>query len=419
MTATPTVTASPQPTATPSTVYTSVYYPEQTATPSPEPTPVPTPVPTPEPTPVPTPEPTPVPTPEPTPVPTPEPTPTPDTTAPEVDTAKFAAVDNYNGTLDQLFGAESAVSEEGAVVQAYPWNDFNENGLVDADELYTAMPLGVSLADGSVPAADIGDLSAGNYTVVITATDSEGNESTKDAEHAFSFSLTKNEVPDITAPKVDVLKFTAVDNYNGTQDQLTGAVAAISEQDAEVKVYSWNDVNENSQVDEGELGAALSVGTSAEDGSVAAANIGDLPAGNYHFVITATDASGNESAKDAEHVIEITLQKSAAPTLPSLIYGFDGGGGSKTKYFTPGSTVSTIRFDFFSSEKFTNAIIEVTLEGLTFSTNDYYNISGWVHPTADQISNDGHTLTFTGSASGTSDISFELQSKNIPPPELT
>ncbi|MEJ9164508.1 S-layer homology domain-containing protein, partial [Paenibacillus graminis] len=81
VTATPAVTASPQPTATPLTVYTSVYYPEQTAAPSPEPTaaptPEPTPVPTPEPTPVPTPEPTPVPTPEPTPVPTPEPTPVP------------------------------------------------------------------------------------------------------------------------------------------------------------------------------------------------------------------------------------------------------------------------------------------------------------------------------------------------------
>ncbi len=439
VTATPTVSASPQPTATPLTVYTSVYYPEQTAAPSPEPTaaptpeptpvptpeptpvptPEPTPVPTPEPTPVPTPEPTPVPTPEPTPVPTPEPTPvptpepTPDTTAPDVDAAKFAAVDNYNGTLDQLYGVESAVNEEGAVVQAYPWNDFNENGLVDADELYTAKPLGASLADGSVTAADIGDFSAGNYTVVITATDSEGNESPKDAAHAFSFSLTKNEAPDVIAPEVDVHKFTAVDNYNGTQDQITGAASAVSEQDAAVQVYSWNDVNENSQVDEGELGAALSVGTSDEDGSVPAADIGDLPAGNYHFVITATDASGNESAKDVEHAIEIILQKSTAPTLPSLLYGFDGA-GSKTKYFTPGSTASTVRFDFFSSEKFTNAIIEVTMEGLTFSTNDYYSISGWVHPTADQISNGGHTLTFTGNASATSDIAFQLQNKNIP-----
>ncbi|SDM69385.1 S-layer homology domain-containing protein [Paenibacillus jilunlii] len=447
VTATPAVTASPQPTATPLTVYTSVYYPEQTATPSPEPTatpspeptpvptpeptaaptpeptaaptPEPTPVPTPEPTAAPTPEPTAAPTPEPTPVPTPEPTPTPtpeptpDTTAPDVDAAKFAAVDNYNGTLDQLYGAEAAVSEEGAVVQAYPWNDFNENGLVDADELYTAKPLGASLADGSVTAADIGDFSAGNYTVVITATDSEGNESPKDAAHAFSFSLTKNEAPDVTAPEVDVHKFTAVDNYNGTQDQITGAASAVSEQDAAVQVYSWSDVNENSQVDEGELGAALSVGTSVEDGSVAAANIGDLPAGNYRFVITATDASGNESAKDAEHAIEIILQKSTAPTLPSLLYGFDGA-GSKTKYFTPASTATTVRFDFFSSEKFTNAVIEVTMEGLTFSTNDYYSISGWVHPTADQISNGGHTLTFTGNASATSDIAFQLQNKNIP-----
>lgn len=398
-TAIPTVTASPQPTATPSTVYTSVYYPEPTAAPTPEPTAAPTP------------EPTAAPTPEPTAAPSPEPTP--DTTAPEVAAAKFESVDNYNGTLDQLYGVEAAVSEEGAVVQAYPWEDFNENGLVDKDELDTAILLGVSLADGSVPAADIGDFPAGTYTAVITATDSAGNESPKDAAHAASFSLTKNEAPDITAPEVDVLKFTAVDHFNGTEDQLTGAASAIGEQGATVQIYSWNDANENSQVDEGELGAAFSVGTSAEDGSVAAANIGDLPAGYYRFVITATDASGNESAKDAVHAIQIILEKSAAPTLPSLLYGFDGA-GSKTKYFTPGSTAATIRFDFFSSEKFTNAIIEVTLEGLTFSTNDYYSISGWVHPTADQISNGGHTLTFTGNASATSDIAFELHDKNIP-----
>ncbi|MEK3771278.1 S-layer homology domain-containing protein [Paenibacillus sp. FSL R5-0887] len=342
----------------------------------------------------------------------------PDTTAPVVDATKFEAIDNYNGTQDQLGGLAGAIGEQGAAVQAYLWTDVNENGEVDADELGTAIALGISEADGSVSAADIGDLNAGTYRFVITAKDSSNNESAKDAAHAVTVTLSKNEVPDTSAPVVDATKFEAIDNYNGTQDQLRGLAGAIGEQGAAVQAYLWTDANENGEVDADELGTALALGTSAADGAVSAANIGNLNAGTYRFVITAKDSSNNESTKNAAHAVTIELVYGilTTPTVTSSIYGFDGGGGSKTKQLITGSTQSRIRFDFFSGESFTNAEIQVTLEGITFTTNDYYTISGWTHPTSDQISNNGHTLTFTGSNIGVSDIAFELHNKVMPAP---
>ncbi|MNB93040.1 Endo-1,4-beta-xylanase A precursor [compost metagenome] len=341
-----------------------------------------------------------------------------DTNAPMVESTKFEAIDNYNGTQDQLRGLAGAIGEQGAAVQAYLWTDANENGEVDADELGTAIALGTSEADGSVSAANIGDLNAGTYTFVITAKDSSNNESAKKAAHAVTVTLSKNEVPDTTAPVVDATKFEAIDNYNGTQDQLRGLAGAIGEQGAAVQAYLWTDANENGEVDADELGTAIALGTSAADGSVSAANIGDLNAGTYRFVITAKDSSNNESAKNAAHAVTIELVNGVltTPTVTSSIYGFDGGGGSKTKQLITGSTQSRIRFDFFSGESFTNAEIQVTLEGITFTTNDYYTISGWTHPTSDQISNNGHTLTFTGSNIGVSDIAFELHNKVMPAP---
>ncbi|MEC0129594.1 BslA/BslB family hydrophobin, partial [Paenibacillus odorifer] len=213
-------------------------------------------------------------------------------------------------------------------------------------------------------------------------------------------------------------KFEAIDNYNGTQDQLRGLAGAIGEQGAAVQAYLWTDANENNELDADELGTAIALGTSAADGSVSAANIGDLNAGTYRFVITAKDSSNNESMKNAAHAVTIELVNGVltTPTVTSSIYGFDGGGGSKTKQLITGSTQSRIRFDFFSGESFTNAEIQVTLEGMIFTTNDYYTISGWTHPTSDQISNNGHTLTFTGSNIGVSDIAFELHNKVMPAP---
>ncbi|MDH6425453.1 hypothetical protein M2111_000001, partial [Paenibacillus sp. PastH-4] len=200
--------------------------------------------------------------------------------------------------------------------------------------------------------------------------------------------------------------------------QLRGLAGAIGEQGAAVQAYLWTDANENGEVDTDELGTAIALGTSEADGAVSAANIGDLTVGTYRFVITAKDSSNNESAKNAVHAVTIELVNGilTTPTVTSSIYGFDGGGGSKTKQLITGSTQSRIRFDFFSGESFTNAEIQVTLEGITFTTNDYYTISGWTHPTSDQISNNGHTLTFTGSNIGVSDIAFELHNKVMPAP---
>ncbi|WP_179136091.1 S-layer homology domain-containing protein [Paenibacillus sp. 32352] len=341
----------------------------------------------------------------------------PDTTAPVIDASKFEAIDNYNGTEDQIRGLAGAVGEQGALVQAYPWTDANENDAVDAGELGTAIGLGSSKADGSVNAANIGDLYAGTYRFVITAKDTSSNESLKDAAHAIRVTLTKNEVPDTTAPDVDASKFEAIDNYTGTEDQLHGLAGAIGEQDALVQAYPWTDLNENDAVDAGELGTAIELGISEADGSVAAANIGNLQPGTYRFVITAKDASNNESVKDASHAVTVELVKGmlTTPTVTSTIYGFDGG-ISRTKQLVTGSTQSRVRFDFFSGESYRNGEIQVTMDALTFTTDDYYNISGWVHPTNDQISNNGHTLTFTGSNSGISDIAFELHDKVMPAP---
>ncbi|OME36589.1 hypothetical protein BSK46_17650, partial [Paenibacillus odorifer] len=172
-----------------------------------------------------------------------------DTNAPVVESTKFEAIDNYNGTQDQLRGLAGAIGEQGAAVQAYLWTDANENGEVDADELGTAIALGTSEADGSVSAANIGDLNAGTYTFVITAKDSSNNESAKKAAHAVTVTLSKNEVPDTSAPVVDAAKFEAIDNYNGTQDQLRGLAGAIGEQGAAVQAYLWTDANENGEVD--------------------------------------------------------------------------------------------------------------------------------------------------------------------------
>lgn len=48
--------------------------------------------------------------------------------------------------------------------------------------------------------------------------------------------------------------------------------------------------------------------------------------------------------------IELVNGVLTTPTVTSSIYGFDGGGGSKTKQLITGSTQSRIRFDF-SPEK--------------------------------------------------------------------
>ncbi|MFC3800764.1 FG-GAP-like repeat-containing protein [Cohnella sp. GCM10012308] len=337
--------------------------------------------------------------------------PAPDTTAPTIDAAKFAAVDNYSGTQDRLAGAAGAVGEPGADVRAFRWNDDNSDGIVDAGELGSEIALGTSAADGSVPGADIGDLSPGTYKYVVSAEDAASNESPRTAAAAVTVTLTKGLTPDVadptwpagaeladtnltrtgvklswpaaaddrgvnhyeltqdgdpitspdaatlfydvsgltagttyafavvavdaagnrsaslsamvaTAPLVDPAKFSAVDNYVGTPDQLIGTAGAIGRSGATVRAYRWNDADSDGIADAGELGAAIALGTSGADGSVAAADLGDLAAGTYKFIVTATDGAGVESPRSAAAAVSVTLTNGiapdiAAPTWPS------------------------------------------------------------------------------------------------------
>ncbi|SFA73818.1 Cadherin-like beta sandwich domain-containing protein [Cohnella sp. OV330] len=145
---------------------------------------------------------------------------------------------------------------------------------------------------------------------------------TNEAALGSQTSATVTILEDATAPVVDPAKFVAVDNYSGTPDQLAGDAAAVSEAGATLRAYRWTDADSDGVVDAGELGAAIALGASGADGSVASADIGDLAPGAYKFVVTAEDAAGNESPRTAAAVVTVTLTKDlppdvAAPTWPA------------------------------------------------------------------------------------------------------
>ncbi|MCM3784288.1 S-layer homology domain-containing protein [Neobacillus mesonae] len=121
-----------------------------------------------------------------------------DTTPPSINTTKFDVNDNYNGTDDQLFGIESAISEENAVVRAYPWLDTNNIGVIDEGELREPIILGTSNVDGSLDPSSIGDLAPGEYKFAITATDEALNESEISSDYVITVSLTKDVQVQIT-----------------------------------------------------------------------------------------------------------------------------------------------------------------------------------------------------------------------------
>lgn len=158
---------------------------------------------------------------------------------------------------------------------------------VDADKFSVELLNGRYLTDASV---------AANTAIAFSA------KTVTDANGADAL------ITERTAPTVDASKFSVgTDAATGSQDTIVGAAGAIGQANATVKAYLWTDADTDGVVDTGELGTAINLGTSAANGSVAAANIGDLAAGTYKFVITATDAAGNESAKDATAAATITL----------------------------------------------------------------------------------------------------------------
>ncbi|MEK3911830.1 S-layer homology domain-containing protein [Paenibacillus sp. FSL H7-0331] len=179
---------------------------------------------------------------------------------------------------------------------------------------------------------------------------------------------------------VDASKFAVVDNYTGTQDKLQSAVNAVGA-NLPVKAYLWTDSNSNGTIDPGELGPAISLGTSGANGSVAAANIGDLTAGTYKFVITATD-NGIESIKDAAHAVTVTLTKGVLPldvTLNSILSNNPTAGVAKvgdtvTVTFTSNRELSALPNvyigDFGTAIPATSVSGNVYSAARTFTAND-------------------------------------------------
>ncbi|OAS13282.1 FG-GAP-like repeat-containing protein [Paenibacillus oryzisoli] len=154
---------------------------------------------------------------------------------------------------------------------------------------------------------------SGNRMFTATLSD-PSNTVSLGAQSSASITIMEDELPDTTAPTVDVTKFTAIDNYAGTPDQLRGSANAISESGVNVRAYAWNDANADNLIDAGELSATgVNLGMSAADGSVPAAALGNLPPGSYKYVLTATDAAGNESPRVASAAISVNLSKATMP----------------------------------------------------------------------------------------------------------
>ncbi|MDG0810713.1 Calx-beta domain-containing protein [Cohnella rhizosphaerae] len=200
-------------------------------------------------------------------------------TSPLVDPAKFSAVDNYDGTPDQLAGAVDAIGRAGATVHAYRWDDADTDGVVDAGELGAAIALGTSGADGSVAAVDLGDLAPGTYKFVVTATDGAGTESPRTAAAAVTVTLTKGTAPDVAAPVWQA-----------------GATLSVSAVTYESLRLSWPAATDDRGVDHYEL--TQNAGTPIIlTASTLSRDIGDLAASTvYEFSIVAIDAAGNRSA---------------------------------------------------------------------------------------------------------------------------
>ncbi|QMV42694.1 FG-GAP-like repeat-containing protein [Cohnella cholangitidis] len=203
-----------------------------------------------------------------------------DTTAPVVDASKFSAIDHYSGTPDQLFGAAGAVGEPGAIVRAFRWTDSDSDGVVDAGELGSAISLGTSAADGSIAAANIGDLAPGTYAFVIAAEDAASNESARSAATAVNVTLAKGAAPDTTAPA-----------WPG------GAGVVFSGVSTSGVSLGWPEASDNVGIQAYEIYKAGLLVTSVPATSRSYAITG-LSAGTaYAFSIKAVDGAGNKSSE--------------------------------------------------------------------------------------------------------------------------
>ncbi|MDO7907489.1 S-layer homology domain-containing protein [Paenibacillus sp. JX-17] len=135
--------------------------------------------------------------------------------------------------------------------------------------------------------------------------------------------------------------------------------------------------------------------------------------GKYIMVeVTPYAATGTEIGLAASKTL--TVPVSALRTLTGK-FGFDANDTLTAKEFTEG-TLSKIRFDYYPMEGMTNGTIEVSIEGISFSVSDYYNLGEeWINFTEDQISNDGHTVTIENvNTASHNAVSFELGGSSDP-----
>jgi len=228
------------------------------------------------------------------------------------------------------------------------------------------------------------------------------------------------EPPTEEAPlTVDAGKFSVIDNYSNEYDRIIGQPSAVSRANAWVYIYPWDDKNGNHVVDDGELGAGYFKGTSQSDGSLTG-DLGYLEPGDYTFVITAMDPGTQyESAKTAENAFKFTLTKGTEPpaTLETDFFGFDDNMASLEKDFEADSSEQII-FAYATNEEFNNGTLEITSEGFTFGTDDYYyndsNEDTKIYFEDEQISNDGHTVIISNINGIFTKLTFHLPDKIIP-----
>lgn len=93
---------------------------------------------------------------------------------------------------------------------------------------------------------------------------------------------------------------------------------------------------------------------------------------------------------------------------------------SITLNYFAGTNPGSIHFHLSTNDHFVDGSLKLTIEGLTFATTDMYALAGqqeWTTLNADQISEDGHTVTING-INSVNDFSFELYNKTIPAPGI-
>ncbi|KAA9005786.1 hypothetical protein F4V43_06800 [Paenibacillus spiritus] len=137
--------------------------------------------------------------------------------------------------------------------------------------------------------------------------------------------------------------------------------------------------------------------------------------GKYLTVeVTPYAASGTEAGAGVFKTLAVPV--SAQTTLTGG-FGFNTDASLASKEFTEGS-LSKIRFDYFPKEAFIDGTLQIDIEGVSVTTGDYYSLgddTGWTKFTADQLSNDGHTVTITHiNTAAQNDVSVELGGSVFP-----